>query len=321
MDPMSVEELAERTEVETAYVRRLIELGALPGDDGGAPYGNRDVHTVRLLRTWEEAGLPPDTVMSAVHQGKLSLSFLETPAWTFPERLDRTYEELAAEEGVALPILRGFHQALGFAPPEPADRASDDDLLMVNLLRMFLAAEVPESAVLRLFRVFADNLRRLVQAQADVYRAEIVTRLRRSGMDEGELMEWGAQFEDISRRHDGLPIRWLGDGGMFHFKEPAAAVLSALEMVEGAPRAGLPPTHIGIHSGPVIFQDGDVYGRTVNIASRIASVAGPGQVLASQETVEHTEDDRVRFELQGPVALKGVAEPVTLYQAFARASD
>jgi class 3 adenylate cyclase len=66
---------------------------------------------------------------------------------------------------------------------------------------------------------------------------------------------------------------------MFHLKEPHAAVLSGLDMVESAPSAGLPPTHIGIHTGPVIFQDGDVYGRTVNLGSRIASHASAGQVF------------------------------------------
>jgi adenylate cyclase len=120
--------------------------------------------------------------------------------------------------------------------------------------------------------------------------------------------------EDASRRHGGTPIRWLGDGGMFHFK--GAAVVSGLDMVEGAPRAGLPPMHIGIHTGPVIFQDGDVYGRTVNLASRIASHAGVGQVLASEETMRRSQDGEARFEPLGAVALKGIQEPVPLYQAL-----
>jgi adenylate cyclase len=81
------------------------------------------------------------------------------------------------------------------------------------------------------------------------------------------------------------------------------------------PGAGLPPTHIGIHTGPVIFQDGDVYGRTVNLASRIASHAGAGQVLASEETVGRSAGGGVTFEPIGSVALKGIADPVPLYQA------
>ena len=64
--------------------------------------------------------------------------------------------------------------------------------------------------------------------------------------------------DTISIRHAGRPVRWLGDGGMFVFRDPVAAVAAALEVVREAPLRGLPPTHIGIHSGPVIFQDGDI---------------------------------------------------------------
>jgi adenylate cyclase len=124
--------------------------------------------------------------------------------------------------------------------------------------------------------------------------------------------------EDTSRRHGGQPIRWLGDGGMFHFKDPGPAVLAGLDMVESAPAAGLPPMHIGIHTGPVIFQDGDVYGRTVNLASRIASYATAGKVIASEETVERCSSVSVRFDAVGRVELKGVAEPVPLYEASRR---
>src|SRR5512132_405175 len=44
-----------------------------------------------------------------------------------------------------------------------------------------------------------------------------------------------------SREHGGVPVKWLGDGVMVHFREPAGAVLSALRMVEQLPEAGLPP--------------------------------------------------------------------------------
>jgi adenylate cyclase len=113
-------------------------------------------------------------------------------------------------------------------------------------------------------------------------------------------------------------MRWLGDGGIFYFREPSAAVLAALEMAEGALAAGLPPTHIGIQAGPVIFQDGDVYGRTVNVAARIAGRAQAGEVLTSEETIEQAEDVGVRFERLGPAELKGVAQPVIVYRVLRR---
>lgn len=103
---------------------------------------------------------------------------------------------------------------------------------------------------------------------------------------------------------------------MFHFKDAWSAVIAGLDMVDSAPAADLPPMHIGIHTGPVIFQDGDVYGRTVNLASRIASYATAGQVLASEETVQRTAGDGVRFEPLGEATLKGLDHPVPLFRVL-----
>jgi adenylate cyclase len=121
--------------------------------------------------------------------------------------------------------------------------------------------------------------------------------------------------EEISFRHGGRAVRWLGDGGMFLFADPKGAVMAALEMVERVPAKGLPPTHIGIQVGPVILQDGDVYGMTVNVAARIAAHAEAGEVLVSEEAVAHVQGPWVRFERVGPASLKGVAEAVVLYRA------
>jgi class 3 adenylate cyclase len=94
------------------------------------------------------------------------------------------------------------------------------------------------------------------------------------------------------------------------------AVIAGLDMVERAPAVDLPPAHVGIHTGPVISQDGDVYGRTVNVAARIASYAQAGQVVVSEETAQRSDRHALRFEPLGAVDLKGVAKPLPLYQAF-----
>src|SRR5215218_7432828 len=89
-----------------------------------------------------------------------------------------------------------------------------------------------------------------------------------------------------SRELGGVPVKWLGDGVMVHFPEPARAVLAALAMVEQLPAAGLPPAHVGVAAGPVVAQGGDYFGRTVNLAARIAGHASAGQVLVSQRVTE-----------------------------------
>jgi adenylate cyclase len=100
---------------------------------------------------------------------------------------------------------------------------------------------------------------------------------------------------------------------MFHFRDPAHAVEAGLDMVEQAPAIGLPPAHIGIHAGPVIFQDGDVYGRTVNLASRLASVAQAGEVVVSEDVARWA--DGFSYQDLGPVTLKGVTVPMRVFRA------
>jgi len=110
-------------------------------------------------------------------------------------------------------------------------------------------------------------------------------------------------------------VKWLGDGVMLHFPSPGRGVEAALEMVARVAAAGLPPAHVGLHAGPVIFQEGDYYGHTVNLAARIADHAGPGQVLVSEAIVEASARSSVAFAELGPVELKGVAGPMVLYAA------
>jgi adenylate cyclase len=118
-----------------------------------------------------------------------------------------------------------------------------------------------------------------------------------------------------SREHGGVPVKWLGDGVMVHYPEPGGAVLSALRLVEQLPEAGLPPAHVGVAAGPVVAQGGDYFGRTVNLAARIAARAGTGQVLVSQRVVETAPPQGVAFVEVAEVQLKGFARPMRLLEA------
>jgi adenylate cyclase len=121
-----------------------------------------------------------------------------------------------------------------------------------------------------------------------------------------------------SHARGGRPIKWLGDGVMVHFPEPSSAVLFALQMRDEIPVADLPLPHVGIAAGPLVFQDGDYYGRTVNVAARIAAHANAGQVLASEDVVRLTTDASIEFADVGPVELRGVSRPVRLSEARRR---
>jgi adenylate cyclase len=119
-----------------------------------------------------------------------------------------------------------------------------------------------------------------------------------------------------ARGHGGVPVKWLGDGVMVHYREPAGAVLAALQMVEEVPQAGLPAAHVGVAAGPVVVQGGDYFGRTVNLAARIAAYAGAGRVLVSEPVVERAPPQGVIFVELGQVQLEGIARPVRLLEAY-----
>ena len=388
-----LDEVARLANVPIEFVRRLTALDAMSADLSIAV--QRELGRVRLLYAWSQAGFPPETIMRLVDQKALSITFLDAPALAV-ERLDRGYEDIAAERSLPESLVEQLHESIGFEPPNPQDRAGEDDLALLDVIELFRSVDVPDEAVIRLFAVYADAARRLAKAEAELYETNIEEHLRTSGMNERELIEFGTDFgnrvsaaleralvmvyrrhrvhawtehsvnhveaaleaegieshirqppaicfvdltgytrlteergdrfaadvaaqlaslvKDISRRRGGSSIRWLGDGGMFHFRDPTLAVEAGLDMIEQAPAIGLPPAHIGIHAGPVIFQDGDVYGRTVNLASRLASVAEAGEVVISTEVAQLAQG--IRLDDMGPVSLKGVAVPMRLFRAM-----
>jgi class 3 adenylate cyclase len=122
--------------------------------------------------------------------------------------------------------------------------------------------------------------------------------------------------QEVGRR-GGRAVKWLGDGVMFSFHDAAAAVLATIEVGRRTGEVGLPPAHAGVTAGPVIFQDGDYYGRTVNLASRLAGVAEPGQTLVDAEVVRLAGGgDTIGFRRIGEVGLKGISSPVEVFEAL-----
>ncbi len=146
---------------------------------------------------------------------------------------------------------------------------------------------------------------RLTHERGDAAAAELAERLSR-------------MVQRTSTEHHGRPVKWLGDGVMLFFPEPGPGVLAALEMVEGAAAAGLPPAHVGLHAGPVLLQQGDYYGHTVNVAARIGEYARPGEVLVSQDVVDASGDTPVAYRAIGPVEFKGSGDAIDLYVASRR---
>jgi DNA-binding transcriptional MerR regulator len=155
---VSAPELAELVPCSLEHVRRLEELGILEPHETDRLFPSSDVHVVRLMAAFEEAGIPLEDVARGVAGGELSFPlglFLPEPV-TMPE----TYEGLAARLGRSPALMRRLSGELGLAPP-PDDRirAEDAEMLSFMLGKLDLADEEDLS---RFARLYGGTIQRLV---------------------------------------------------------------------------------------------------------------------------------------------------------------
>jgi class 3 adenylate cyclase/HEAT repeat protein len=140
-----------------------------------------------------------------------------------------------------------------------------------------------------------------------------------------DLMTLVQAFEKITLstidRLKGSVIKTMGDGLMAVFKHPLNAALAALEIQrqikeynEFKVEAERFYVRIGLNSGRVIRKEGDVFGDTVNVASRMEKLAEPGDINLTQATYEEIKE-YVRCTHLGTLEVKGVAEGVIAYSA------
>ena len=120
--------------------------------------------------------------------------------------------------------------------------------------------------------------------------------------------------------HDGTVVKSQGDGFMLAFSSAHSALQCAIEVeraFEERPDESAHPLRIriGAHTGFVIADSDDFYGRNVVLAARIADQAGGGEILVSEAAKQYTESDPgFRFESRGELRLKGLVGEHTVFQ-------
>jgi adenylate cyclase len=112
--------------------------------------------------------------------------------------------------------------------------------------------------------------------------------------------------------YDAEEVKTIGDEVMIRVVDPESAVRIGLEIVDQLAFHRSPPVRVGVHSGPAIHRDGDWFGSTVNVASRVVSAAKPGEVLLTDATRSELGDS-IELEARGARYLKNVPELVPVY--------
>jgi adenylate cyclase len=125
----------------------------------------------------------------------------------------------------------------------------------------------------------------------------------------------GAAYDTVAA-HGGRVVKLIGDEVMFVALDAAAAAEIGLSLVErfGRSDASVTPRG-GLAMGEVLTRGGDYYGPVVNLASRIADLAVPNEILVTGELRERAEKSvaPLAFDAAGRRMLKGFAEPVELF--------
>ncbi len=113
---------------------------------------------------------------------------------------------------------------------------------------------------------------------------------------------------------DGKLVKWIGDEAMLLFPEPDLA-LQALSRLLPACRAEkrIPLTRCGLNHGSVVRRGNDVFGSTVNIASRITAFAKAGQLVATGSIAEIAKANGILADALGPIQLRSIAERIPLF--------
>jgi adenylate cyclase len=131
------------------------------------------------------------------------------------------------------------------------------------------------------------------------------------------LIKNRALQKPIIEQFNGRWIKELGDGVMASFSTVSDAVNAAIKIQENCNAAKEFQLRIGIHLGDVLFENDDVFGDGVNIASRIQAIVKPGCIYVSESVHNNISNKRdIQTKFIKEETLKNVKEPVRMYEVM-----
>lgn len=297
-------EIAERSGVELELLQRLrAALGVPYGDPEERAATEADLEAAERIRALLDAGLPEDgllqtartvgmgTARIAQANRELTIRSLTTPGDTERDVADR----FAAAAEHLLPLV---------------------DRTLVYAFQLNLLEQVRRD-VLGAADLAAGEIGGAVELT--VCFADLVefTSLGEEIAPE-ELGAVAGHLEELANGVAEAPVRLvktIGDAAMLVSAEAEPLVGAALDLIAAAEAEGdqFPLLRAGLATGPTLPQSGDFYGRSVNLASRITSVARPGSVLVDTVTRE-AAGEGFHYSRAGERHLKGIEGRTPLFR-------
>ena len=302
--------LAERTGLERATLERLWRaMGFAQVADDEKAFSDLDLEAVTTTAAFVRAGLADfDEIVQVTRVVGSSMA------------------RIADAEVAAMPLLRPDADSLASA--DLLVRSDGLPLtttahLLEYVWRRHLQAALRRAAVVRPGHLEGDH--EINVGETTVGFADLVgfTALAQR-LSEGALADLVTRFEALA--HDtvvssgGRVVKMIGDEVMFVVDDARHGVEVGLALAEAyAGDEVLSDVRVGLACGPVLAKDGDFYGPTVNLASRLVKVARPGSVVTSESVREALgDDDRIAWRSIKNRYLKDIGR-VNLHVASRRA--
>lgn len=292
-------DVAQLTGADAGHLRRLWRaMGFANARDDDVVFSERDIDAVRSIDRLIARGLLDEETAVRVARA-LGRSTDRMQMWILQVVSDMmtSEQDLEIDTATAFDIAERM-VALAEEMTPLIDYVARRNL--ANAISRMVADAEPESHVGVVRTVgFADlvNFTRLVRATSDRDLAELVTTFETT-------------VSDVVAQAGGAVVKTVGDEVLFTHRTVAGGIGIAFDLLDAlATSPKLPRLRIGIATGRVLARQGDVYGQTVNRASRLTSTAAPGEILVDAEVAGEagrTADIDV-FDV-GVVRLPGVGD-------------
>jgi adenylate cyclase len=301
-------EVAQRTGVEPEYLHAVSRAMGLPiPAEDEAIYTDSDLEVVSLTNTARAAGITDEEMLGMLRALGRGLSQAAETMRALPLRI-------VLEPGMSEHALAERY-ASTVAALAPMITPLVSGLLNLHL-RQMAQSEAINSAELSGGRL--PGSREIAVCFADLVG---FTRLGEEVPAE-ELGQLAVRLEALTTELIEPPVRLvktIGDAVMLTSLEPQPLIDAALGLIDAADAEGhdFPQLRAGSALGRALPRAGDWFGRPVNLASRITSIARPGSLLAEREVRESalaSGESAYRWSFAGERRLKGIREPVPLFR-------
>jgi adenylate cyclase len=301
----SAREIAEQTGTDLDFLIAVRRAMGLPiPDPDETVYTDGDLESVRMTEVFRAAGISDEEILDLLRTLGRGLS-------QAAEAMRALTLRLVLEPGVSEHELA---QRYAYAASQLSPMLGP---LITNLLTLHLR-EMAQNEALSAAERSGGQL--AGSREIAVCFADLVgfTRLGEE-LPPDELARKAVRLEALTSEVIDAPVRLIktiGDAAMLTSLEPEPLLDAMLNLLDAAEAEGddFPRLRAGIAIGPALSRAGDWFGRPVNLASRITSVARPGSLLAEREVRESTRES-YRWSYAGERRLHGVREPVPLFRA------